>query len=53
MTVDADQMYRYLMDSTWFFLASWVLLLLGACVMAFRQGSSRPQAQSFLGKPVP
>jgi hypothetical protein len=50
--MDADLMYRYLIDSTWFFLGSWVLLLLGACVMAFRPDSSRSQTRSSLNKPV-
>lgn len=50
--MDSDLMYAYLIDSTWFFLGSWVLLLLCACLMAFRQDSSPPQAPPALGKPV-
>jgi hypothetical protein len=30
-----DLVYTYLIDSTWFFLVSWVVLLLTAGVVAF------------------
>jgi hypothetical protein len=33
--MDADLVYSYLIDSTWFFLGSWVVLLLTAGVVAF------------------
>ncbi len=32
-----DVMYSWVMDSTWFFLSAWMLLLLGAGLRAFRQ----------------
>ena len=31
-----DVVYSYLMDISWFFLSSWVVLLVLACVAAFR-----------------
>ena len=33
--MDVDLVYSYLIDSTWFFLGSWVVLLLMAGVVAF------------------
>ena len=33
--MDADLVYSYLIDSTWFFLGSWVVLLLTATLVAF------------------
>jgi len=33
--VNVDVLYSYLIESTWFFLASWVGLLLTAGVVAF------------------
>jgi hypothetical protein len=33
--MDVDLVYSYLIDSSWFFLASWVVLLLTAGVVAF------------------
>jgi hypothetical protein len=33
--MDADLLYSYLIDSTWFFLGSWVVLLLTAGVVSF------------------
>jgi hypothetical protein len=33
--MDVDRVYSYLIDSTWFFLGSWVVLLLTAGVVAF------------------
>ena len=33
--MDADRLYSYLIDSTWFFLGSWVVLLLTAGVVSF------------------
>ena len=37
--MNADLVYSYLIDSTWFFLGSWVVLLLTAGVVAFADGS--------------
>jgi len=31
-----EEIYSYLIDASWFFLLSWVILLLVACVAAFR-----------------
>jgi hypothetical protein len=33
--MDIDLVYTYLIDSTWFFLGSWVVLLLTAGIVAF------------------
>ena len=33
--MDVDLVYSYLIDSTWFFLGSWVVLLLTASVVVF------------------
>jgi hypothetical protein len=33
--MDVDLVYSYLIDSTWFFLGIWVVLLLMAGVVAF------------------
>jgi hypothetical protein len=33
--MDVDLVYSYLIDSTWFFLGSWVVLLLTASLAAF------------------
>jgi|HubBroStandDraft_3_1064219.scaffolds.fasta_scaffold354764_2 hypothetical protein len=33
--MDVESVYSYLIDSTWFFLGSWVVLLLTAGVVAF------------------
>ena len=33
--MNADLVYSYLIDSTWFFLGSWVVLLLTAGIVAF------------------
>jgi len=33
--MNADLVYSYLIDSTWFFLGSWVVLLLTAAIVAF------------------
>jgi hypothetical protein len=33
--MDVDLVYSYLIDSTWFFLGSWVVLLLTAGIVAF------------------
>ncbi|MGA8153096.1 MAG: hypothetical protein WB952_19250 [Terriglobales bacterium] len=32
-----DSLYAYLIDSTWFFLGSWVIMLVAASLVAFRQ----------------
>ena len=33
--MNVDLVYSYLIDSTWFFLVSWVVLLLTAGLLAF------------------
>jgi len=33
--MNVDLLYSYLIDSTWFFLASWIALLLMAGIVAF------------------
>jgi hypothetical protein len=35
--MDLDFLYSCIIGSTWFFLAAWLLLLLAACMVAFRQ----------------
>ena len=35
LTMDVDLVYSYLIDATWFFLGSWVVLLLTAGIVAF------------------
>jgi hypothetical protein len=45
--MDSDFVYSCLMDSTWFFLVGWLLVLVGAGVQAFRRtpaasGASQP-----------
>jgi len=32
-----DLLYSYLIDSTWFFLGSWLIILLAASFVAFRR----------------
>jgi len=32
-----DLVYSYLIDSTWFFLGSWVIMLVVASLVAFRR----------------
>jgi len=34
-----DLMYSYLIDSTWFFLGSWAIILAVASLLAFREES--------------
>ena len=34
--MDVDLVYSYVIDSTWFFLGSWVVLLLTAGVVAYK-----------------
>jgi hypothetical protein len=34
--MDSDFVYSCLMDTTWFFLVSWLVVLVGAGVQAFR-----------------
>jgi hypothetical protein len=34
--MDVDLVYSYVIDSTWFFLGSWVVLLVTAGVVAFK-----------------
>jgi hypothetical protein len=33
--MNVDLVYSYLIDSTWFFLSAWVLLLSTAAILAF------------------
>jgi len=33
-----ELVYSYLIDSTWFFLGSWVIMLVAASLVAFRRG---------------
>ncbi|HXZ31906.1 MAG TPA: hypothetical protein VEH30_06465 [Terriglobales bacterium] len=33
--MSSDVLYSYLIDLTWFFLSSWVVLLAAACLVAF------------------
>jgi hypothetical protein len=33
--MSADALYSYLIDLTWFFLTSWIVLLATACLIAF------------------
>jgi len=35
-----ESFYSYVLGSTWFFLVGWVILLLAACLAAFRHNSS-------------
>jgi hypothetical protein len=35
MSLTFDSMYSYLMDVTWFFLGTWVVLLTTASIVAF------------------
>jgi hypothetical protein len=66
--MNSDALYSYVIDSTWLFLGSWVALLLGAYVLAFRQdwrwrrtrlGTAenltvgRQRAARSLGQPLP
>jgi hypothetical protein len=37
--MNVEMVYSYLIDSTWFFLGSWVVLLLTAGVVAFAPSS--------------
>jgi len=39
--MNADLVYSYLIDSTWFFLGSWVVLLLIAGIVAFASTGRR------------
>jgi hypothetical protein len=46
--MDSDFVYSCLMDSTWFFLVGWLLVLVGAGVRAFRRDAiPSASAQSF------
>jgi hypothetical protein len=38
--MDLDFLYSWVIDSTWFFLATWLMVLLGACIVAFRRDAS-------------
>jgi hypothetical protein len=40
--MDIDLVYSYVIDSTWFFLGSWVVLLLTAGLIAFAPMGRRP-----------
>jgi hypothetical protein len=44
MTMDVDLVYSYLIDFTWFFLGSWVVLLLTAGALAFADWLSPPSS---------
>jgi hypothetical protein len=44
--MSSDTMYSYLIDLTWFFLASWVVLLATACLIAFNGDSIQEQSSS-------
>jgi hypothetical protein len=46
--MDVDLVYSYLIDSTWFFLGSWVVLLLTAGVVAFADWR-RPRISPLMG----
>jgi len=46
--MDVDLVYSYLIDFTWLFLGSWVVLLLTAGVVAFADWS-RPRSLSQMG----
>jgi len=35
--MNVESFYSYVMSSTWFFLIGWVIVLLAACLAAFRQ----------------
>jgi hypothetical protein len=48
MDMDVDLLYSYVIDSTWFFLGSWVAALLMAGLVAFADGS-RPRSLPLLG----
>jgi hypothetical protein len=37
--MDLDFVYSCVIDSTWFFLTTWLMVLLGACIIAFRRDS--------------
>jgi hypothetical protein len=39
MTMDVELVYSYVIDFSWFFLGSWVVLLLMAGVIAFADWS--------------
>jgi hypothetical protein len=39
--MDVERVCSYLIDSTWFFLGSWVVLLLTAGIVAFAPTRSR------------
>jgi hypothetical protein len=47
--VDVDRLYSYLIDSTWFFLGSWVVLLLTAGVVAFPDRLMQPRISPAMG----
>jgi hypothetical protein len=50
--MDVDLVYSYLIDTTWLFLGSWVVLLLTAGVIAFTDWS-RPRVSVGTGsRPV-
>jgi hypothetical protein len=46
--MDVDLVYSYVIDSTWFFLGSWVVLLLTAGVVAFAD-RLRPRISPLMG----
>jgi hypothetical protein len=38
--MDLDFLYSCVIDCTWFFLGTWLMVLLGACIVAFRRDAS-------------
>jgi hypothetical protein len=47
--MDVDLVYSYLIDSTWFFLGSWVVVLLMAGLVAFTPIGRGPRISSLMG----
>jgi hypothetical protein len=41
--MNSDFMYTCVIDSTWFFLASWMVLLIGTGIRTFRQDIATPK----------
>jgi hypothetical protein len=50
--MNLDFLYSCVMGSTWFFLSSWLLVLLGACVIAFRRDWTGANSHGGLGSGV-
>ncbi|HEX8814565.1 MAG TPA: hypothetical protein VF753_03610 [Terriglobales bacterium] len=49
--MDSDFVYSCLMDSTWFFLIGWLVVLVGAGVWAFRYSPAASAAAQSLHRP--